>query len=155
MDYSNIRWSVWTVAAGKEPQWQCSTVLHVCAVTCLLASWTCLLSESLPSSPSPSPTHLPLQTALRLGLGYPPLARAALDALDTWSTSLPPSLLQPYYSSLLPVLDDYLKAANDGKCWWWGVLVVVGSAGWWWGVLAGGGECWWWWGVLVVVGSAG
>ena len=126
MLWTNIRWSVWTVATGKEPHWQYSTVLHVCAVTCLLASWTFLLSESLPSSPSP--THLPLQTALRLGLGYPPLARAALDALDTWSTSLLPSLLQPYYSSLLPVLDDYLKAASDGKCW----LVVVVSAGWWW-----------------------
>ena len=81
---------------------------------------SCLIElsvESVTPSPSPPPTFAQ-QTALRLGLGYPPLARAALDALDTWSTSLPPSLLQPYYSSLLPVLDDYLKAASDGECWW-------------------------------------
>ena len=88
------------VTGNKVPHLQCSTWL--------LVSLSC---------PSPPPTFA-RQTALRLGLGYPPLARAALDALDTWSTSLPPSLLQPYYSSLLPVLDNYLKAASDGECWW-------------------------------------
>ena len=62
-----------------------------------------------------------LQTALKLGLGYLPLARASLDALETWGSELPSSLLEKHYGKLLPVLDDYLNSPNDSEseCVWW------------------------------------
>lgn len=49
------------------------------------------------------------QAALRLGLSHAPLATAALDALESWSSQIPPSILQPHYMDILPHLDGYLK----------------------------------------------
>ena len=59
---------------------------------------------------------LPPQAAFRLGLSHPPLALAALDALEEWSSGLSRDLMQPYYREVLPCLDYYLKtaAANGG-----------------------------------------
>ncbi|XP_053349394.1 DNA-dependent protein kinase catalytic subunit [Clarias gariepinus] len=56
-----------------------------------------------------------LQAALRLGLSHAPLATAALDALESWSSQIPPSILQPHYMDILPHLDGYLKTntSND------------------------------------------
>ncbi|XP_026875191.2 DNA-dependent protein kinase catalytic subunit [Electrophorus electricus] len=52
-----------------------------------------------------------LQAALRLGLSHAPLATAALDALESWSARIPPSVIQPHYADILPHLDGYLKTA--------------------------------------------
>ena len=54
-----------------------------------------------------------LRTALRLGHSYLPLAGAALHALETWAQALPPHVLQPFYPSLLPCLDVFLKSAGS------------------------------------------
>ncbi|KAK2178223.1 hypothetical protein NP493_553g02004 [Ridgeia piscesae] len=54
-----------------------------------------------------------LRTALRLGHSYLPLAGAALHALETWAHALPPHVLQPFYPSLLPCLDIFLKSAGS------------------------------------------
>ncbi|XP_030635503.1 DNA-dependent protein kinase catalytic subunit [Chanos chanos] len=56
-----------------------------------------------------------LQAALKLGLSHAPLASAALDALESWSSHIPPAVLQPHYGQILPHLDGYLKTAlgND------------------------------------------
>uniref|UniRef100_W5KIE9 DNA-dependent protein kinase catalytic subunit n=1 Tax=Astyanax mexicanus TaxID=7994 RepID=W5KIE9_ASTMX len=57
-----------------------------------------------------------LQAALRLGLSHAPLATAALDALESWSSHIPFPIIQPHYADILPHLDGYLKtAANTGK----------------------------------------
>uniref|UniRef100_A0A4W4HQJ6 DNA-dependent protein kinase catalytic subunit n=1 Tax=Electrophorus electricus TaxID=8005 RepID=A0A4W4HQJ6_ELEEL len=57
-----------------------------------------------------------LQAALRLGLSHAPLATAALDALESWSARIPPSVIQPHYADILPHLDGYLKtAASTGE----------------------------------------
>ena len=45
----------------------------------------------------------------KLGLSYLPLARAGLSALQTWSSQLSPSLINPHFTGILPALDDYLK----------------------------------------------
>ncbi|XP_036452457.1 DNA-dependent protein kinase catalytic subunit isoform X2 [Colossoma macropomum] len=52
-----------------------------------------------------------LQAALRLGLSHAPLATAALDALESWSSHIPFSIIQPHYADILPHLDGYLKTA--------------------------------------------
>ncbi|MEQ2314116.1 hypothetical protein AMECASPLE_008745, partial [Ameca splendens] len=54
-----------------------------------------------------------LETALRLGLSHVPLANAALDALEDWSSCLPPETMQPCYADILPLLDGYLKTTSS------------------------------------------
>ncbi|CAJ1081863.1 DNA-dependent protein kinase catalytic subunit [Xyrichtys novacula] len=57
-----------------------------------------------------------LETALKLGLSHVPLANVALDALEDWSSYLPPELMQPCYTNILPLLDGYLKTTStDNK----------------------------------------
>ncbi|KAG7330004.1 hypothetical protein KOW79_006226 [Hemibagrus wyckioides] len=53
-----------------------------------------------------------LQAALRLGLSHAPLATAALDALESWSSYIPSSVIQPHYGDILPHLDGYLKTST-------------------------------------------
>lgn len=50
-----------------------------------------------------------MKVALKLGLSHVPLANAALDALEDWSSNIPLETMQPCYSSVLPLLDGYLK----------------------------------------------
>ena len=51
----------------------------------------------------------------KLGLSYLPLAEAGLTALQTWSSQLPPSVVNPHFRGILPSLDDYLKTRGfDG-----------------------------------------
>lgn len=45
-----------------------------------------------------------------MGLSHVPLAEAALEALESWSTSIPAETMQPCYCSVLPLLDGYLKS---------------------------------------------
>ncbi|KAL4648766.1 DNA-dependent protein kinase catalytic subunit isoform X1 [Arapaima gigas] len=62
-----------------------------------------------------------LQTAFKLGLSHPPLASAALDALDEWSSFIPQHILQPHYREVLPCLDAYLQTPDlteDGQNTW-------------------------------------
>ncbi|XP_066538129.1 DNA-dependent protein kinase catalytic subunit [Hoplias malabaricus] len=56
-----------------------------------------------------------LQAALRLGLSHAPLATAALDALESWSSYIPFSIIQPHYADILPHLDGYLKTTTTNK----------------------------------------
>ncbi|XP_031440254.1 DNA-dependent protein kinase catalytic subunit [Clupea harengus] len=56
-----------------------------------------------------------LQAALRLGLSHAPLATAALDALELWSSEIPRETMQPHYGDILPHLDGYLKTAAGDK----------------------------------------
>uniref|UniRef100_A0A3Q2CEF8 DNA-dependent protein kinase catalytic subunit n=1 Tax=Cyprinodon variegatus TaxID=28743 RepID=A0A3Q2CEF8_CYPVA len=58
-----------------------------------------------------------LETALRLGLSHVPLANAALDALEDWSSHLPLETMQPCYAGILPLLDGYLKTDKDESNW--------------------------------------
>ncbi|MBN3311515.1 PRKDC kinase, partial [Atractosteus spatula] len=62
-----------------------------------------------------------LQTALKLGLSHTPLASAALDALEEWSSCISQPLIQPLYRDVLPCLDGYLKTAashgSDQNTW--------------------------------------
>lgn len=53
------------------------------------------------------------QAALRLGLSHAPLATSALDALESWSSSISPSIIQPHYMDILPHLDGYLKTGTS------------------------------------------
>ncbi|XP_061175418.1 DNA-dependent protein kinase catalytic subunit-like [Saccostrea echinata] len=55
-----------------------------------------------------------IQLTLSIGLGYLPLAMIALDALNYWSDTLPPSVIQQYYPQILPCLDSYLKTMDQG-----------------------------------------
>ena len=50
-----------------------------------------------------------------LGLSYLPLAMVAMDALESWSKTLPLHTLQPYYKEILPNLDNYLKTVDQGE----------------------------------------
>ncbi|MEQ2212313.1 hypothetical protein XENOCAPTIV_029171 [Xenoophorus captivus] len=50
---------------------------------------------------------------LLLGLSHVPLANAALDALEDWSSCLPPETMQPCYADILPLLDGYLKTTSS------------------------------------------
>ncbi|XP_040921929.1 DNA-dependent protein kinase catalytic subunit [Toxotes jaculatrix] len=56
-----------------------------------------------------------LEAALKLGLSHVPLANAALDALEDWSSHIPPGTMQPCYASILPLLDGYLKTTSNNK----------------------------------------
>ncbi|XP_059183485.1 DNA-dependent protein kinase catalytic subunit [Centropristis striata] len=53
-----------------------------------------------------------LEAALRMGLSHVPLASVALDALEDWSSHIPLETMQPCYSSILPLLDGYLKTSS-------------------------------------------
>ncbi|KAJ3307867.1 hypothetical protein HDU76_004302, partial [Blyttiomyces sp. JEL0837] len=52
-------------------------------------------------------------TALKLGLGFPPLALMALDTLELWASKFPSNLLHDAYKEILPSLSDYLSV--DGN----------------------------------------
>lgn len=54
-----------------------------------------------------------LQVALKLGLSHTPLANVALDALEDWSSHIPPETMQPCYTTVLPLLDGYLKNTSS------------------------------------------
>ncbi|KAG7524628.1 DNA-dependent protein kinase catalytic subunit [Solea senegalensis] len=56
-----------------------------------------------------------LEAALKLGLSHAPLANAALDALEDWSSHLPLETLQPCYTNILPLLDGYLKTTSGSN----------------------------------------
>ncbi|XP_042616499.1 DNA-dependent protein kinase catalytic subunit-like isoform X2 [Cyprinus carpio] len=56
-----------------------------------------------------------LQAALRLGLSHAPLATAALDALESWSSLIPAAIMQPHYTDILPHLDGYLKTSTNSE----------------------------------------
>ena len=49
----------------------------------------------------------PLQTALSLGLQYPPLAAAAIAAMERWETEQPQAL-KAAAPQVVPLLDPYL-----------------------------------------------
>lgn len=54
----------------------------------------------------------PLQTALNLGLQYPPLAQAAISALERWETEQPQAV-QAVAPHIVPLLDAYLTEIRD------------------------------------------
>lgn len=54
----------------------------------------------------------PLQAALRLGLQYPPLAQAAMSALETWELEQPQAI-QAVAPHVVPLLDPYLTDIQD------------------------------------------
>ena len=56
----------------------------------------------------------PSQPTFKLGLSYLPLANAGLDALESWSAQLSPSVVGPHLRHILPSLDDYLKTSSTG-----------------------------------------
>ncbi|KAJ4925203.1 hypothetical protein JOQ06_017938 [Pogonophryne albipinna] len=56
-----------------------------------------------------------LEAALKLGLSHVPLANAALDALEDWSSYIPLETMQHCYSSILPLLDGYLKSTSTNN----------------------------------------
>lgn len=56
-----------------------------------------------------------LQAALRLGLSHAPLATAALDALESWSSLIPAAIMRPHYADILPHLDGYLKTTSNSE----------------------------------------
>lgn len=62
-----------------------------------------------------------LEVALKLGLSHVPLANVALDALEDWSSHIPPETMQPCYTTVLPLLDGYLKntstSTKDDNNW--------------------------------------
>ncbi|KAK2858626.1 hypothetical protein Q5P01_003246 [Channa striata] len=64
-----------------------------------------------------------LEAALKLGLSHVPLANAALDALEDWSSQISLEIMQPCYTTILPLLDGYLKATSkDNKDESWEVM---------------------------------
>ncbi|XP_077126580.1 DNA-dependent protein kinase catalytic subunit [Ranitomeya variabilis] len=54
-----------------------------------------------------------LQTAFKLGLSSPQLADAGLDALEDWSSRIPPDTMELYYKDILPSLDGYLTDTSS------------------------------------------
>ncbi|XP_075945492.1 DNA-dependent protein kinase catalytic subunit-like isoform X1 [Anarhichas minor] len=56
-----------------------------------------------------------LEAALKLGLSHVPLANVALDALEDWSSHIPLETMQNCYTSILPLLDGYLKTTTNDK----------------------------------------
>ncbi|XP_023253861.1 DNA-dependent protein kinase catalytic subunit [Seriola lalandi dorsalis] len=56
-----------------------------------------------------------LEAALKLGLSHAPLANAALDALEDWSSHIPLETMQPCYTNILPLLDGYLKTTSNNN----------------------------------------
>uniref|UniRef100_A0A3B4GXZ9 DNA-dependent protein kinase catalytic subunit n=1 Tax=Pundamilia nyererei TaxID=303518 RepID=A0A3B4GXZ9_9CICH len=68
-----------------------------------------------------------LETALKLGLSHIPLANAALDALEDWSSHIPLKTMQPCYTSVLPLLDGYLKTSSTDNESNWEVISSLSS----------------------------
>ncbi|CAL8293471.1 unnamed protein product [Lota lota] len=70
-----------------------------------------------------------LEAALKLGLSHVPLANAALDALEAWSSFIPMEVMQPCYQNTLPLLDGYLKSTstNEKDDSGWEVMSSVSS----------------------------
>ncbi|XP_029002542.1 DNA-dependent protein kinase catalytic subunit isoform X2 [Betta splendens] len=58
---------------------------------------------------------LALEVALKLGLSHVPLANAALDALEDWSSHISVEIMQPCYTNILPLLDGYLKNTSTNN----------------------------------------
>ncbi|XP_054478556.1 DNA-dependent protein kinase catalytic subunit [Anoplopoma fimbria] len=56
-----------------------------------------------------------LEAALKFGLSHVPLANVALDALEDWSSHIPLETMQHCYTSILPLLDGYLKTTSNDK----------------------------------------
>ncbi|GAA6219422.1 DNA-dependent protein kinase catalytic subunit [Lates japonicus] len=56
-----------------------------------------------------------LEAALKLGLSHVPLANTALDALEDWSSHIPLETMQLCYTSILPLLDGYLKTTSNNN----------------------------------------
>ena len=54
----------------------------------------------------------PLQTALSLGLQYPPLATAAVAAMERWETEQPQAL-RAAAPHVVPLLDPYLLEITE------------------------------------------
>ena len=54
----------------------------------------------------------PLQTALSLGLQYPPLAQAAMAALERWEVEQPQAI-EAVAPHIVPLLDPYLAEIKD------------------------------------------
>ncbi|EDV28309.1 uncharacterized protein TRIADDRAFT_20924, partial [Trichoplax adhaerens] len=54
-----------------------------------------------------------IKVSMNIGLSYLPLANAAIDALERWSSDLPQNIIGPYFSDILPCFDDYLKSSAD------------------------------------------
>ena len=44
-----------------------------------------------------------------------PLAMVAMDALESWSRSLPSHLMKKHYRNILPCLETYLKTVEQGE----------------------------------------
>ncbi|XP_055932973.1 DNA-dependent protein kinase catalytic subunit-like isoform X2 [Argiope bruennichi] len=53
-----------------------------------------------------------LESALKLGVSYLPLAMAAVSALERWSDNIPLDIMKPHFSRLLPYLNYYLLAST-------------------------------------------
>ncbi|XP_068603907.1 DNA-dependent protein kinase catalytic subunit [Brachionichthys hirsutus] len=70
-----------------------------------------------------------LETALKLGLSHVPLANVALDALEDWSCHIPSEIMLPCYTTVLPLLDGYLKtpSTNNRDDSNWEVMSSVSS----------------------------
>uniref|UniRef100_A0A3B4ZYV0 DNA-dependent protein kinase catalytic subunit n=1 Tax=Stegastes partitus TaxID=144197 RepID=A0A3B4ZYV0_9TELE len=68
-----------------------------------------------------------LETALKLGLSHIPLANAALNALEDWSSHIPLETMQPCYSNILPLLDGYLKTTSTDNESNWEVMSSLSS----------------------------
>ncbi|XP_042366176.1 DNA-dependent protein kinase catalytic subunit [Plectropomus leopardus] len=56
-----------------------------------------------------------LEAALKLGLSHAPLANVALDALEDWSSHIPLETMQQCYTTILPLLDGYLKTTSTNN----------------------------------------
>ena len=54
----------------------------------------------------------PLQTALSLGLQYPPLAQAAMAALERWEVEQPQAI-EAVAPHIVPLVDPYLAEIKD------------------------------------------
>ena len=53
-----------------------------------------------------------MQQALKLGIGFLPLAQAVLDALEIWTQDLSVNQLKPLVTQIFPLLDDYLHLST-------------------------------------------
>lgn len=53
-----------------------------------------------------------MQQALKLGVGYLPLAQAVLDALEIWTQDLSVNQLKPLVIQIFPLFDDYLRLST-------------------------------------------
>lgn len=70
------------------------------------------ICTSQPFAPVLQELVSPLQTALGLGLQYPPLATAAISALERWEVEQPQAV-QTVAPHVVPLLDPYLAEFRD------------------------------------------